>query len=350
MPRRTQTTLKDVALSLGMHKSTISLALSGKGTLAEETRHRIRQTAREMGYAPNPLAQRLARGVESNTVCILSGDLDVGISTEKILRIQKALGGEGFETPLHICPSLSEEGAARQASQIRSLCDQRPLALVCAVQRFYPQVLAELERYSLRGGVLVCYDTPVALGCDQVVFDREENAYRAARFVLDAGHRTIGLGMSPPTQPGNPADPPVARLRGFRRALDEFGVRFRPEWDFRNSLYEPGGVALARQFLALAERPTALAIVNDYVALAFMTEVIRAGVRIPEDLSVIGHDNQPIAAFCPVPLTSATQPIERIAVAVVERLKARLDGEDDPPKTVSIAGEIVERGSVACPA
>jgi DNA-binding LacI/PurR family transcriptional regulator len=79
--------------------------------------------------------------------------------------------------------------------------------------------------------------------------------------------------------------------------------------------------------------------------------VIRAGVRIPEDLSVIGHDNQPIAAYCPVPLTSMTQPTERIANTVVEMLMDRIRGGavDTAPQRVTVTSELVQRASVAPP-
>ena len=87
-----------------------------------------------------------------------------------------------------------------------------------------------------------------------------------------------------------------ARLRGFRRALAEVGLPMREEWFFQNPTYERGGAEMARRFLAMRDRPTALCIVNDYVALAFVVEVMRAGLRVPEDVSVVSHDDQPIAS------------------------------------------------------
>jgi LacI family purine nucleotide synthesis repressor len=130
-------------------------------------------------------------------------------------------------------------------------------------------------------------------------------------------------------------------------------VPFRDEWFFRTGTYEHGGAEMAKRFLAMKERPTALTIVNDYVALAFMVEVMRAGVRIPEELSVVGHDNQPIAAYCPVPLTSMTQPTQKIAQTVVELLMQRLeedtedafDGGAFAPREQIITGDLVLRNS-----
>ena len=139
------------------------------------------------------------------------------------------------------------------------------------------------------------------------------------------------------------------RASPVSRALDEAGVEIRGEWLFDVATYETGGAQLAARFLELDERPGALCIVNDYMALAFMSEVMRAGVRIPDDLSVIGHDNQPVAAYCPVPLTSAIQPESEIARAVIERLTQRLDGSLEAPQTITIRGDIIERTSVVAP-
>jgi DNA-binding LacI/PurR family transcriptional regulator len=352
-------TLKDVAGALGMHKSTVSLALSGKGTISAETRQRVLKVARELGYEPNLLAQRLAHGQGATMVCIYSGVLDVGLATEKILLVQRALSTHGLEAPIYTCYDPSGDNAEGQATQVRQLCRQRPRAVICAAQRVHPSVFRELEAYQNAGGIVISYDTPIPLDCDQVIFDREDNAYQAARHLLEQGHRKIGVGISqvsiPAESNGEPQsanDPLSYRMRGFHRALEEFGVPFREEWFFRNPTYEKGGAEMARQFLALKDRPTALSIVNDYVTLAFMVEVMRSGVRIPDDLSLVGHDNQPIAAYCPVPLTSLTQPVERIARAVVDLLVTRLNGDiplDAPPRTVTIRGELIQRDSVRPP-
>lgn len=342
-------TIQDVAQALGMHKSTVSLALSGKGNIAAGTRERVRTVAHEIGYAPNPLAQRLANGARNPTVCIVSGALDVGLATEKILLIQHALSAETLEAPIYTCSEGVGETDRSQAAQIRQICRQRPRAVVCAAQMVGAAVFPELEAYQRAGGVVVSYDVAVPLDCDQVVFDREDNTDQAARYLLERGHRRIGLGMSnpPPWLSHTAGLAQDLRLIGFRRALQEFGTPVREDWLFRNSTYEKGGAEMAQRFLGLAERPTGLCIVNDYVALAFMVEIMRAGVRVPEDVSLVGLDNQPIAAYCPVPLTSVSQPTEEIAQAVVAQLRERLAGSTAAPETVTIRGELQVRESVA---
>ena len=341
-------TIHDVAAALGMHKSTVSLGLSGRGNVAPKTRERIEAVAREMGYQPNPLAQRLAMGADNKMVCLCAGDLDVGITTEKILRIQKQMAGRGWETPIYTLPLAPGGTPLSQAAQIGQLCRQQPRAIVCSALSLHASVYPELARYQEQGGIIVAYDVAVPLACDQVVFDREDNAYQAARYLIERGHRQLGLALSKWHEPGGDLNRAQnARAQGFERALHEAGLSARAEWIWEEPLYERGGVELARHFLEMRERPTGLCIVNDYMALAFMAEVLRAGVQIPRDLSVMGHDNQTVAAYCPVPLTCATQPQDEIIEAVVERLCARLNGEAKPPQTVTVRGTIVARESVA---
>ena len=345
------TTIQDVAGALGMHKSTVSLALSGKGNISAQTRARVLAATKELRYEPNPLAQRLASGHRSPTVCIFSGVLDVGLSTEKILMIQKEMGARGFETPIYTCPEPADGADTSQAALLKNLCRQRPRAILCAAAMLDPRVFAELEAYQESGGIVVGYDVPMPMPCDQVVFDREDNAYQAARHLLEHGHRRIGIGISntAPWLSGKSDGPQEFRLRGFERALKEWDVPLRPEWRFRTEAYEQGGAEMARQFLRMPDRPTGLCIVNDYVALAFMVEVMRAGVRIPQDISIIGHDDQPIAAYCPVPLTSVSHPAREIAQAVVALLLDRLAGSQGPPQTKVIRGDLVSRESIVPP-
>lgn len=344
-------TILDVAAALGLHKSTVSLGLSGKGNVSAATRERIMAAARELGYEPNPLAQRLAQGGSKTLVCLCSSSLDVGLTTEKILLIQKELNDRGLEVPIYAFPEPANGNGTSHAAQVRHICRQQPQAIVCAAQMLDPSVFGVLEAYQRDGGIVVSYDIPVPLECDQVVFDREDNAYRGARYLLERGHRRLGIGLSNALQ--GPADAMIPsqsiRLQGFRRALAEFGLPLRDDWVFHNPIYEKGGAQMARRFLQAKKRPTGLCIVNDYVALSFMVEVMRAGVQVPDDVSIIGHDDQPVAPYCPVPLTSVSQPVEQIVRTVVEMLSERIAGSAVAPRTVVIQGRLVERQSVSAP-
>ena len=336
-------TLEDVACHVGLSRSAVSLAFTGKEGISSQTRQRVLQAAQELGYQPNPHAQRLAGGV-SNTVGIFSLDLDFGVVTHKIKIIQRLLSERGFNVPLYAHGSFAADDSGRQTELMATLTHQQPRAIICSTRDLKEDALLVLQNYANKGGTVACYDHRIDLDCDRVVFDREDNSYQTARHLLDLGHRDLGLYMEGSSAPGG------ERLRGFERALGEKGLVTNANWLFHGAVGEAGGVELAQQFLALRGRPTGICIVNDRVASAFINQIIRAGMRVPDDLSVIGHDDQPAAASCVVPLTTNTHPVEIIAQTVVDLLCSRLDGSyNGPARERMVRGKLMQRDSTGAP-
>lgn len=333
-------TIRDFAREIGVSPSLVSMAYTGNGRIAARTRERILQSALELGFSPNPHAQRLSGGRDRNTIGLFSLNLDFGVITHKIKIIQHLLWSRGFDVPLYAHGAYRAGEVARQADLMSTLRRQQPRAIICTIWGLEAGTLRELERYRGEGGIVVCYDHYVALDCDQVLFDREDNTYQTARHLLELGHRDLGLYMGGLTPPGG------GRKDGFDRALGEFGLKANAEWMFHGEVEERGGVMLARQFLALPRRPTALCIVNDRTASAFVNEVQRAGLRVPRDVSVVCHDDQPVASCCAVPLTTNTHPVQEISAAVVAMICSRIDGSYcGAPRQRIVRGALVVRES-----
>ncbi len=343
-------TLEDLAATLGMSRASVSRAFTGKGRIAPQTREKILQSARELGYQPNLNAQRLAGGRCMNTIGLFSLGLDYGVTTEKIKLIQELLSEQGFHVPLYAYSNYSSVEVVKQAELMSVLRRQQPRAIVCATRGLEPDALLELERYHEEGGLVVCYDYPSELDCDQVIFDREENNYRATKHLLELGHRKIGLYMEGDIKP-NPRDSLTGpRVRGFQRALGEYDVEANADWMFCGERMEEGGALLARQIMALSERPTAVCVVNDRAASTFVNEVQRAGLRVPADISVVCHDDRPVARYSAVPLSAATHPSQQIAESVVGLLISRFDGSyQGEARREWVSGSFVARESSAAP-
>lgn len=344
-------TIQDIAAALGIHKATVSKALAGKGQISPTLREKVLSFARDQGYEPNDAAQRLASRDKSQTICLCSGSLSSGVSMDKISLIQGALTKLGYEVPFYAPAKFSGDSPDAQISLLRQLRQQRPQAIVCSVHSFHVAALAELERYQDEGGIVVTLDLPIPLACDQVVFDRAGNAYAAAHYLLKQGHRYLGLVVSSlvGARASNLNAPQNLREAGFLKALSDWKEEVPEPWIFENPNFEHAGVELTQHFLGLEKRPTAMCIVSDYVALAFMGELQRAGVSVPDDVSIIGQEDQIIAPYFPVPLTSISHPVPEIVDAVINLLVARLEGDTSPPKTTVIHGHLVERQSVASP-
>ena len=338
--------MADVAREAGVTKMTVSFALNGTGRVSEATRQNVLDAVQRLGYQPNPHAQSLSNGRAHNTIGLFNLWFDFGVGTQKIQFIQSALNQRGFDVPIFGIGLHDVYNEEVQTQAIASLRRQKPRGLVCFTRSLHPKALQELRRYQDEGGVLVAYDYPVDLGCDVVLFDREDNTYQAAKHLIDLGHRTLAYadhGLAPLNGP---------RVRGFRRAVEEAGAQWRREWlleghDARN--YAQAGHNLAQSYLELRERPTGVCLVNDYAALAFIAELERAGVHCPRDVSVVGHDDHALSRYASVPLSSVSHPSETIAHEVADFLLSRLDGFDGPFREVTVRGALVQRQSSAAP-
>ncbi len=341
----TSVTIRDVARVAGVSKTAVSAALTGNGRIAPATKAAILQVAAELGFEPNSHARRLQGKGLSQSIGLFTLDLDLSVGTGKIKRIRKLLTQQGFEVAIHACSYPDGSNLGETVREMRLLCQQRPRAIICNTTDLPVEVFEALDSYRAQGGVLLCYDRPMSIACDQVVFDREDNTAQVANHLLQLGHRDIAYFDVSHLKAGN------LRVRGFTRSLAQYGLKPRPEWIYGSTSYgefEEDGVAMAHYFLSLSPRPTAVCIVNDYAAIAFVSLVQRAGLRVPEDVSVAGHDDRLMARYCNVPLTSVSHPVEQIAGAVVDSLLQRLSGDVDAPfQLQTLRGELAVRQSTA---
>lgn len=337
--------LQDVARQLGVHPMTVSRALSGSGRISEATRENVRRTAEELGYRPNPVARNLRQGHNPKLVALFSTSLDSGVNTQKLEAIQSLLGAAGYETPIHSCGFHNQTGPL-QAAMLAGVLAQRPAAIVCNTQLLTPAALEELRAWTAGGGAAVIYDHDPDIDCDRVVFDREDAGYQTAGFLLQLGHTRIGYAHHSAVYGWD------QRKAGVVRALKTAGLGLADEWVFgAKQPTDPvtGGRELATQFMALPadRRPSALCLVNDLAAMAFIAELGKHGLRVPQDLSIVAYDDQPFAEFAAVPLTTITHPAREIAHQVVSVLQKRLEGGNGPYQRVVVRGELRPRASTA---
>lgn len=335
-------TIDDVARAASVGKTTVSFVFNNKGNISEKTRQAVLRAADELGFEPSPHARLLANGRSNNMIGLFSMDFDLSVGARKIKKIQLALVRSGLHVPVYLGSYNSE---TEKDSLLKSLRQQKPRAIVCNTLDLPPSALSELRRFQEEGGICVCYDYPVEMECDQVIFDRRDNTFRAAQHLLELGHRDIGLTIIA-TRMGGP------RLEGFTQACQQFGVTPNPDWLINvhgREEFEDYGIRLAHWFLGLSKRPTAMCIVNDYVAQSFISEIIHAGVKVPEEVSVVGHDDTPGARYGLVPLTSVSHPVNEIVENVVSLLQSRTDGYEGEARRVVVQSQLAIRQSAVAP-
>jgi len=341
-----QIILQDIADKMQLSLCTVSQAISGKGRVSAKTREHVCRVARELGFEPNAAAQHLAKGGADKSIALFSLYLDLGVVTRKLQLLQRGLHERGYYAPIHAFGADVGSKEIDQAELLRNLRSLRPTAIILYTMKLNDEAVDEVRQYIKKGGRVVAYDVPVDLKCDKVLFDRSQNTYTAARHLLDMGHRQIGFYVgSWPVAGNNP------RLHGLKDALGEFNAPLLKEWlDFADNIKrrpeENLGVQLAEFYLAQKSRPTAMCIVNDMMALAFINTVRAHGLRVPEDVSVIGHDDLPFTKT--LDLTSVSHPVRIIADEVVQLLMDRLEGNyEGKPRTHTVHGELHVRQSTA---
>lgn len=337
--------LQDVASAAGTSLATASLALNNKGRVSPVTRRKVLRIAGRMGFEANPSAQGLAAGRRSNQISIFTRDLDLGVATRKLQILQGVLFEKGYNASIHSCGYFSGEQTDDYAGLIRELRRQRPLAIICHnTHHFDEGMIDELKRYTASGGHLVTFDLPSVLECDQVIFDRADSADQAVTHLLELGHRHIGFAMANVHRD-------TIRKEGVIRALQRYGLGLQSEFLFDcagNLPCEVMGETMALQFLQSQHRPSAICIPDDTVAIAFIATLYRHGVRVPKDVSVVGHDDLPIASHNFIPLSTVSQPLEPIARKTVDLLMSRVDGSyDGTPRTTRLRGKLIPRDSTA---
>jgi DNA-binding LacI/PurR family transcriptional regulator len=327
--------IEDVARHAGVSIATVSRALRGLPDVAPSTRDRVLASATELNYVASPFAARLASG-RTTTVGLVVPFVNRWFFAEVISTVETALRHAGFDLLLY---NLGDaEGRCRffDVMPMRKRVDGVLVAsLVLDDGEF--DALTELKR-------------PVGLlGLDREGFlssriDDVASA-RAADHLIEAGHRRIAL-IGGDTDDPMAFTPPLHRRDGYRDALQAVGVDVDPELEHLGYFTVEGGREAARHLLALDDRPTALFAESDEMAYGALREVRDAGLRVPQDVAVIGFDDQPLSEL--LDLSTIRQPVADEALDITTRLLAMIADDTDEPPThpaIVLPTELVIRGS-----
>lgn len=332
-PRRQQPTLKNIAEVAGVHPSTVSRALNGhpEARVPERTLARIRKAAADLGYGANPWARslRTRRTMMLGLVIPRLTDVVIARMFEGAEEHARSLG---YQT---ITVSTADREST-EAEVIDRLIERRVDGLVLATATRGDPTIARLADEQFPFVLLnrTSSDHPA------VHADDELGGYLATAHLLEAGHRRIGhLGGPQSTSTAR------ARLQGYRRALAEFGVRYTPGLVRYGSYDAANTRELAGQLLDRDTRPTALFAVNDANALAVLSAAAHRGLRVPEDLAVVGYNDSEMASLLPTPLTSVHVPLQQMGETVVDLLIERINGR--PVEPVVLTPRLVVRASSA---
>ncbi len=290
--------LKDIAADLGISAVTVSKVLRGKPDVGEETRQRVWERVRAVNYQPNLLARGLASG-KSQTVGLIVPDLLHTFFAEFAKGLKAGLRKRGYQLIL----ASAEEEPQLEREEIDTLLARGVDALLLATCQPEEDALASLAAIQVPC-VLVDRAIP-ASGRPFVGTDDSAAGRLATEHLLSLGRRRIAHIAGEGFSTG------LDRLQGYRHALTTAGIEPRSEWVVcRSRLEEAGdriGEAAMAEFLALPERLDAVFCYNDLSAIGAIRAVLAAGLRVPEDIAIVGCGNLRLADYMRVPLTSIDQ-------------------------------------------
>jgi DNA-binding LacI/PurR family transcriptional regulator len=331
-------TIFDVAREAGVSKSTVSNVIRGAGGVAPETRLRVQEAIDHLGYRPNVLARQLVQQ-RTTTLGVVVGDLGNPFYAEMAKQIERAAAGRGYRAMF--CNTQGDEDA--ESSGIESLMQYRAAGILFLS---HPTDLGR-ARSVVEGKVPAVFLTCTADWGDVVSGDDEAGAELATQHLIDLGHRRIAYFADPIVEDAADRERQAGYQRVMQRAhLDPTVFHWeRPPGELDRD-------ARDRQLdRILRNRITAVFSSNDYGAIELLECADRLGVRVPQDLSVVGFDDVVMAGLARINLTTVRQPQPELASLAVEIMAARVEGElDGPPQRKTLRLDLVVRGSTAPPA
>jgi LacI family transcriptional regulator len=331
--------LKDIARHAGVSVMTVSKALRDEPDVSAATKVRIKSLAQQMGYVPDSSAQ----GLRNRTTKLFG--LVIPSSTNPIFaRVIFAIEERAHDLGYDVLLAHTHNLPAREEVCIRRLLSRRvdglfisPVYRFEAEARIYQEVLARQIPT-----VLIGPPAPFCKSFVSVETDEQGASFAATQHLLKLGHKRIAYLTGPPTAPWV-----HERFEGYRRALREAGLDVDDKLVFQAGNTIEDGTKAALQMLNESCGATAVQAVNDLVAIGCADALLSKGLRIPEDISLVGFGNILTAEYFRVPLTTLRQPKYRLGMAAVEAMMNLLKGQQ--VETKRLPAELIERKSTAPP-
>ncbi len=334
-PSGAAATLVEVARAARVSPSTVSRILNGTARVADAKKRAVEDAIARLGFRPNPMAHGLRKG-RRMTIGVLAPEVDSPFFGGIFRGLTQALAGSDY-VPVVLGGPTEREAEARRLGDLLSRRVDGIVIVTCRldddeIRTLSAGVPTVVSGRSLRGSRMFSMKLDNALGGEL-----------ATRHLIELGHRRIAHLAGPPEHLDA-----VDRAVGYRRALQAHGIKYDPELVVPGGFLPPEGLEAVERLLASGRRFTAVFAANDESAYGAHLGLHRRGLRVPEDVSLVGFDDLPGSRFTTPPLTTVRQPLEaigrRAARSLLDLLNGRVPPTDDLPEV-----EFVVRESTAPP-
>ncbi|TJY40815.1 LacI family transcriptional regulator [Cohnella pontilimi] len=324
-------TIKDVAKLAGVAVSTASIALNGDSKVTPSTRQKVLEAALRLNYQKNGFAMDLKRS-QTRTIALILSDLSGPYYSELIRSVQEVTLSKGYD--LIACSSVG----GRDSTAVKFLREKRVDGAIVLAHNISDEDILDAARE--RFPIVVLDRVLQGEFIIQVLVDGMQGGYSAADYLIRKGHRSIAFISGPPNSYDN-----RQRYEGFRKALEEHGIAEMPKWNLSGGFQQEGGYQATKMLVMQGDLPSAVFYANDEMALGGLKAFAEAGIRVPEDVSVIGYDDIQLAEYTRPGLTTIRQPKYEAGALSAHILFQCVEKHTVDNKDYKLAVELVERGS-----
>jgi len=308
-------TIRDVAKQAGVAPITVSRVINNSGYVNEKTRARVEAAIADLGYVPNVLARSL-RSRRTDTLGLILTDISNPFWTTVARGVEDAASDAGFNVIL----CNTDESEVEQDKYLHVLVQKQVDGVLLVPARSAVEPIKFIQ--SQNTSVVVLDRRIPNSQTDAVRCDSEGGAYQLTCLLLSLGHRRIAM-LSGPRGVSTAED----RVAGYRRALTEVGLDVDPALVNYGQFSLESGYTMTQQVLTVTPRPSALFAGNNFIAIGALRALRDAGLRVPEDLALVGFDDLPTDLVVDPFITVAAQPAYEMGRQATELLLARLSEE-----------------------
>ncbi|PIQ84032.1 MAG: hypothetical protein COV75_04510 [Candidatus Omnitrophica bacterium CG11_big_fil_rev_8_21_14_0_20_63_9] len=321
--------IEEVARAAGVSTTTVSRVINDVSTVSEANRQRVLDAIRRLKYRPNPSARRLASG-KSNTVGIVLPRFADMFHSFYVSELIKGVGSAVERLKLNLLLHVTDGRSFVDVSTVDGI-------LFADIDGNEDQ-LDFVMNQDLPCVVLNHFINELPVSCISV--DNRAAAEQVVDYLAKLGHRDIA------TITGHLRTPVgIERLDGYLKAMKARGLEVKPHFVQRGDYSGPSAREPAKRLLTHPDRPTAIFAASDEMAVTTIETALELGLRVPEELSVVGFDDSPIAAFARVPLTTVWQPLSQVGEMAVDVLSKFIAGKQRQPVKTLLGTKLIERQS-----
>ena len=329
-------TIRDVAETAGVSVSTVSRVLNNKDDVAPETRRKVQGVIENLGYTSS-LAARSMRSRRTNVIGLVMTDVGDPFSVQVMRGINRAIEVLDQDLIVYTGGNIKGKLSADRERRYVSLLDSSVTDGVIVVA-------PHATTFSTVSPIVVIDPNTLNPDYPAVIAINRDGALSAMEYLISLGHRRIGfIGGRPELQSA------ARRLQGYKDGLCQANIPLDPELVQVGDYTKGTGFTCAQELLTLPDPPTAIFAANDQSAFGVLGAAQEAGLRVPDDLSVVGFDNIPESAYITPPLTTIDQSIEKMGFIATEMLMKLIVGEELENRIYKIPTQLVIRGSCRAP-